>query len=171
MSMLTISGLNQFYGSSHTLRDVSLTVSEGACTVVLGRNGVGKTTLLKCLVGLLPVKTGVIGLAGHDLTHAPSHKRVRAGLGYVPQGRDIFPLLSVEENLRIGAFAGEANGAASARHFPFSRPGAGASRATSPAASSSNSPSGARCSPTRSCSCSTSQPKAFSRRSSRRSRR
>jgi len=119
MSMLTISGLNQFYGSSHTLRDVSLTVSEGACTVVLGRNGVGKTTLLKCLVGLLPVKTGVIGLAGHDLTHAPSHKRVRAGLGYVPQGRDIFPLLSVEENLRIGAFAGEANGAASARQFSF----------------------------------------------------
>jgi len=117
--MLIVDKLNQYYGGSHILRDVAFDVPDGKCTTLLGRNGVGKTTLLKCLVGLLPVKTGVIGLAGHDLTHAPSHKRVRAGLGYVPQGRDIFPLLSVEENLRIGAFAGEANGAASARQFSF----------------------------------------------------
>ena len=102
--MLKISALNQFYGSSHTLRDVSLNVAEGACTVVLGRNGVGKTTLLKCLVGLLPVKGGEI---------------VLAGLGYVPQGREIFPLLSVEENLRIGAYAGERNQSARGKQFSF----------------------------------------------------
>jgi urea transport system ATP-binding protein len=100
--MLKISALNQFYGSSHTLRDVSLNVAEGACTVVLGRNGVGKTTLLKCLVGLLPVKGGVL-----------------AGLGYVPQGREIFPQLSVEENLRIGAYAGERNQTAKGKQFSF----------------------------------------------------
>ncbi|MGA3248457.1 MAG: ATP-binding cassette domain-containing protein, partial [Paraburkholderia sp.] len=94
--MLKISALNQFYGSSHTLRDVSLNVAEGACTVVLGRNGVGKTTLLKCLVGLLPVKGGEIVLAGQPLTRTTSHRRALAGLGYVPQGREIFPLLSVE---------------------------------------------------------------------------
>jgi urea transport system ATP-binding protein len=105
--MLQIRELNQYYGGSHTLRDVSLNVADGACTVVLGRNGVGKTTLLKCLVGLLPVKTGEIALDGHDLTRARSEKRALAGLGYVPQGREIFPLLSVEENLQIGAYAGE----------------------------------------------------------------
>jgi len=90
MSMLQISAINQFYGSSHTLRDVSLQVAEGACTVVLGRNGVGKTTLLKCLVGLLPVKGGAIALGGRDLTRTPSHQRVHAGLGYVPQGATSF---------------------------------------------------------------------------------
>jgi urea transport system ATP-binding protein len=117
--MLTISSLNQYYGSSHTLRDVSLDVAEGACTVVLGRNGVGKTTLLKCLVGLLPVRTGDITLDGGAITRTPSHKRVAAGLGYVPQGRDIFPLLSVEENLRIGAYAGERSMARGGRQFSF----------------------------------------------------
>ena len=117
--MLKISALNQFYGSSHTLRDVSLSVAEGACTVVLGRNGVGKTTLLKCLVGLLPVKGGEIELAGQPLTRTPSHRRVLAGLGYVPQGREIFPQLSVEENLRIGAYAGERNQTAKGKQFSF----------------------------------------------------
>ncbi|HEY3599495.1 MAG TPA: urea ABC transporter ATP-binding subunit UrtE [Paraburkholderia sp.] len=117
--MLTISSLNQYYGSSHTLRDVSLTVAQGACTVVLGRNGVGKTTLLKCLVGLLPVKAGDITLDGRTLTRTPSHKRVAAGLGYVPQGRDIFPLLSVEENLRIGAYAGERHASLNGKQFSF----------------------------------------------------
>ncbi len=117
--MLKISALNQFYGSSHALRDVSLSVAEGACTVVLGRNGVGKTTLLKCLVGLLPVKGGEIELAGQPLTRAPSHRRVLAGLGYVPQGREIFPQLSVEENLRIGAYAGERNQTAKGKQFSF----------------------------------------------------
>jgi urea transport system ATP-binding protein len=119
MSMLQISAINQFYGSSHTLRDVSLEVAAGACTVVLGRNGVGKTTLLKCLVGLLPVKGGAISLGGRDLTRTPSHQRVHAGLGYVPQGRDIFPLLSVEENLRIGAYAGERTQTTKGKQFTF----------------------------------------------------
>jgi urea transport system ATP-binding protein len=101
------------------LRDVSLNVAEGACTVVLGRNGVGKTTLLKCLVGLLPVKGGEIVLAGQPLTRTPSHRRALAGLGYVPQGREIFPLLSVEENLRIGAYTGERNQTAGGKQFSF----------------------------------------------------
>jgi urea transport system ATP-binding protein len=117
--MLQISNLNQFYGSSHTLRDVSLKVADGACTVLLGRNGVGKTTLLKCLMGLLPVKAGEITLAGHAVTRAPSHKRVLAGLGYVPQGRHIFPQLTVEENLQIGAYGGEHNHSADAKRFSF----------------------------------------------------
>jgi urea transport system ATP-binding protein len=117
--MLKITGINQFYGSSHTLRDVSLEVAQGACTVVLGRNGVGKTTLLKCLVGLLPVKGGGIALAGSDITRTPCHKRVDAGLGYVPQGREIFPLLTVEENLQIGAYAGERNQTAEGKQFSF----------------------------------------------------
>jgi urea transport system ATP-binding protein len=106
--MLKISALNQFYGSSHTLRDVSLNVADGACTVVL-----------KCLVGLLPVKGGEIVLAGQPLTRTPSHRRALAGLGYVPQGREIFPLLSVEENLRIGAYAGERNQTARGKQFSF----------------------------------------------------
>jgi urea transport system ATP-binding protein len=117
--MLQIRELNQFYGGSHTLRDVSLNVADGACTVVLGRNGVGKTTLLKCLVGLLPVRTGEIALDGHDLTRARSEKRALAGLGYVPQGREIFPLLSVEENLQIGAYAGERRAALATHRFTF----------------------------------------------------
>ncbi|PLZ03047.1 urea ABC transporter ATP-binding subunit UrtE [Burkholderia sp. WAC0059] len=114
--MLTISDLNQYYGSSHTLRGVSLSVAEGTCTVLLGRNGVGKTTLLKCLVGLLPVKSGAIALRGHDLLRLPAHRRALAGLGYVPQGREIFPLLTVEENLLIGAYTGER---ASEKQFSF----------------------------------------------------
>jgi urea transport system ATP-binding protein len=119
MNMLKISALNQFYGSSHTLRDVSLSVADGACTVVLGRNGMGKTTLLKCLVGLLPVKGGEIELAGEPLTRTPSHRRALAGIGYVPQGREIFPRLSVEENLRIGAYTGERNQTAKGKQFSF----------------------------------------------------
>src|SRR5260370_7455459 len=120
--MLKISALNQFYGSSHPLRDVSMNVAEGACTVVLGRNGVGKTTLLKCLVGLLPVKTGDIVLAGQPLARTPSHRRVLAGLGYVPQGRDIFPLLSVEENLPIGPYPAEPNHTPPRTQLSFAHP-------------------------------------------------
>ncbi|MHB1667845.1 urea ABC transporter ATP-binding subunit UrtE [Thiomonas sp.] len=104
---LRMQGINQYYGSSHTLRNVSVCVAEGACTVVLGRNGVGKTTLLKCLMGLLPIEAGEIALDGRNLSALPTHKRVAAGLGYVPQGRDIFPELSVEENLKVGAYGGE----------------------------------------------------------------
>ena len=100
--MLTVSGLNQYYGGSHTLRDIAFDVPSGAVTAVLGRNGVGKSTLLKCLAGLLPVRSGAIGFDGVDVTKLPPHARARLGLGYVPQGREIFPRLTVEENLRMG---------------------------------------------------------------------
>jgi urea transport system ATP-binding protein len=109
--MLKVEKLNQYYGSSHTLRDVSFEVPAGACTAVLGRNGVGKTTLLKCLMGVLPAKSGRVSFAGRDITGMASHARVRLGIGYVPQGREIFPRLTVEENLRMG-LASRRNGAA-----------------------------------------------------------
>ena len=100
--MLSIDRLNQYYGSSHTLRDVTFDVPKGACTALLGRNGVGKTTLLKCLMGVLPVARGSITLDGQDITALPPFARVKLGVGYVPQGREIFPRLTVEENLRMG---------------------------------------------------------------------
>lgn len=100
--MLTITGLNQFYGQSHTLWDIKLTVKEGQCTCLMGRNGVGKTTLLKCIMGALPLQTGEMLYQGQDLANMPLEQRSRLGIGYVPQGRQIFPLLSVEENLKIG---------------------------------------------------------------------
>jgi urea transport system ATP-binding protein len=100
--MLSVKELNQYYGGSHILRGVSFDARVGEVTVVLGRNGVGKTTLLKSLMGVVPVKTGTIALDGQDLTHAPSYDRVRAGIGYVPQGREIFGRLTVQENLRMG---------------------------------------------------------------------
>ncbi|PPB85939.1 urea ABC transporter ATP-binding subunit UrtE [Acinetobacter soli] len=100
--MLNIQQINQFYGGSHILRDVSLSAACGQCSVVLGRNGVGKTTLLKCLMGLLPIKSGQIILDGKDISKLSPEQRVRAGLAYVPQGRDIFSTLSVEENILIG---------------------------------------------------------------------
>lgn len=100
--MISISSLNQYYGSSHTLKDVSLTIDPGTCTVLMGRNGVGKTTLLQCLTGLLPIRSGTLLLADQDITRVPVEKRATLGIGYVPQGRQIFPLLSVEENLLIG---------------------------------------------------------------------
>ena len=100
--MLAVTGLNQYYGGSHTLRDVAFEAPSGSVTTVLGRNGVGKTTLLKCLAGLLPVKGGTISFDGRDITRLPPHERARLGLGYVPQGREIFPRLTVEENLRLG---------------------------------------------------------------------
>ena len=109
--MLKVEKLNQYYGSSHTLRDVSFEVPAGACTAVLGGNGVGKTTLLRCLMGVLPVESGIVSFAGRDVTGMPSHARVRLGIGYVPQGREIFPRLTVEENLRMG-LASRRNGAA-----------------------------------------------------------
>jgi len=100
--MLTVENLNQYYGGSHILRNVAFTAPTGQVTCLLGRNGVGKTTLLKCLMGLVPAKTGNIVFDGEDLTKAEPHKRVKAGIGYVPQGREIFPRLTVEENLRMG---------------------------------------------------------------------
>jgi len=100
--MLKVDGLNQYYGGSHILRNVGFEAKPGEVTVVLGRNGVGKTTLLKSLMGVVPVKTGSVVLDGTDLTRATSYDRVRAGIGYVPQGREIFGRLTVEENLRMG---------------------------------------------------------------------
>jgi len=100
--MLTISGLNQYYGGSHTLRNVSFEIPKGACTTLLGRNGVGKTTLLKCLMGLVPATSGSLMLEGRDITRMSPYERAKLGLGYVPQGREIFPRLTVEENLLMG---------------------------------------------------------------------
>ncbi|WP_338051148.1 urea ABC transporter ATP-binding subunit UrtE [Propionivibrio soli] len=100
--MLKVENLNQYYGGSHILRGLSFDVEPGKVTSLLGRNGVGKTTLMKCLMGLVKSKTGRINFQGKDVTQAPSHERVRAGIGYVPQGREIFPRLTVEENLLMG---------------------------------------------------------------------
>jgi len=103
--MLAVESLEQYHGQSHTLRDVALDAARGACTVLMGRNGVGKTTLLQCLMGLLPIRTGRISLGERDITALSAERRAAAGLGYVPQGRQIFPLLTVEENLAIGLSA------------------------------------------------------------------
>jgi urea transport system ATP-binding protein len=97
--MLSVSGLNQFYGESHTLWDLDLSLEKGECLCVMGRNGVGKTTLLKSVMGLLPAATGKIEFGGKDLSKKAAEERARAGIGYVPQGREIFPLLTVEEYL------------------------------------------------------------------------
>ena len=100
---MVVEGLNQYYGGSHILRDVSFELPAGKVTALLGRNGVGKTTLLKTLMGLVPARTGTIRFNDRDLMKAKPHERARAGLGYVPQGREIFPRLTVEENLLMGA--------------------------------------------------------------------
>jgi len=100
--MLKVEALNQYYGGSHILRNLSFEVPMGKVTTLLGRNGVGKTTLLKTLMGLVPAASGSIRFEGQDITRAPSYRRVAAGIGYVPQGREIFPRLTVEENLLMG---------------------------------------------------------------------
>ena len=100
--MLQIKNVNQYYGGSHILQDVSIDAQLGKVTVILGRNGVGKTTLLKSLMGLVPIKTGAITFDGKAIQDATPYQRARAGIGFVPQGREIFARLSVEENLRMG---------------------------------------------------------------------
>jgi urea transport system ATP-binding protein len=100
--LLEIRGLNTYYGESHILRDVDLTVQSGEMVCLIGRNGVGKTTLLKSLIGLLHPRNGEILLNGSSLDRKPPHRRARAGIGYVPQGREIIPQLTVEENLMLG---------------------------------------------------------------------
>ena len=100
--MLSVQGLNQYYGESHTLWNLDMDVPEGQCTVLMGRNGVGKTTLLQCIMGLLNTRDGNIRYQGQDLRGINAEKRANLGIGYVPQGRQIFPLLTVEENLLIG---------------------------------------------------------------------
>jgi urea transport system ATP-binding protein len=100
--MLKLEGVNQYYGGSHILRNLGFEAKLGEVTVVLGRNGVGKTTLLKSLMGLVPIKTGSIQLDGREIHKLTPYERVRLGVGYVPQGREIFGRLTVEENLRMG---------------------------------------------------------------------
>src|SRR3954447_23570461 len=102
MSVLAVKALNQFYGGSHTLWDVDLAVPAGSRTCLMGRNGMGKTTLLKCIMGLVRASSGEILFANTDLRTLPPEARARLGIGYVPQGREIFPQLTVEENLRVG---------------------------------------------------------------------
>ncbi len=100
--MLSLHGVNQFYGQSHTLWDLDIQIPAGRCTCVMGRNGVGKTTLMQCIMGLLPLKSGAMHYQGQDLARLAAERRAALGIGFVPQGRQIFPLLTVEENLRIG---------------------------------------------------------------------
>jgi urea transport system ATP-binding protein len=101
-ALLKVEGLYQFYGKSNILRDVSLEVPVGKCTCLMGRNGVGKSTLLECLMGLIPLRSGKVSYKGKDITKIRPEDRARMGVGYVPQGRQIFPLLTVEENLLVG---------------------------------------------------------------------
>jgi urea transport system ATP-binding protein len=115
--MLSVTDLNQYYGGSHILRNLGFEVPAGKVTALLGRNGVGKTTLLKTLVGLVPAASGQIAFGGADITRQPAFARARAGIGYVPQGREIFPRLSVEENLRMGLAARPAGGSIPQRVF------------------------------------------------------
>jgi urea transport system ATP-binding protein len=102
-SMLDVTGLNQFYGGSHILRDVTMQVPQGSLTVLLGRNGVGKTTLMRCLMGVVRARSGTIAWRGQTLDTLAPPARVARGIGYVPQGREIFARLTVEENLLVGA--------------------------------------------------------------------
>ena len=100
--MLTIEKVSVNYGGSRILNDVDLTVATGQVVCLMGRNGVGKTTLLKAIMGLLRARTGKIHFDNLDITRSPTHLRAQAGIGYVPQGRGIFPYLSVYENLLMG---------------------------------------------------------------------
>jgi urea transport system ATP-binding protein len=102
MNMLSINQLNQYYGESHTLWDIDFELEDGKCNCLMGRNGVGKTTLLNCIMGLQAVRSGSLVFKGEDITRVNAEKRASLGIGYVPQGRQIFPLLTVQENLRIG---------------------------------------------------------------------
>jgi urea transport system ATP-binding protein len=104
--MLNIHNLNQFYGGSHILWDVNMSVPAGSVTCLMGRNGMGKTTLLKCIMGLLPTVSGELNYEGQEIRRVAAERRASMGIGYVPQGREIFSQLTVEENLRIGLSAG-----------------------------------------------------------------
>ena len=100
--MLNVLDINQYYGSSHTLRGITMTVKQGECMALLGRNGVGKTTLLQCLMGVQPLASGSIDFDGKDISKLAPHARAALGMAYVPQGREIFARLTVEENILMG---------------------------------------------------------------------
>ncbi len=100
--MLNVQGINQYYGSSHTLRGITMSVKQGECMALLGRNGVGKTTLLQCLMGVQPLASGSIHFDGKDISKLAPHARAALGMAYVPQGREIFARLTVEENILMG---------------------------------------------------------------------
>jgi urea transport system ATP-binding protein len=100
--MLDVTNIDLYYGAAIALRQVSITATPGAVTCLLGRNGVGKTSLLRAILGAHPVSCGTICWNGEDITHLPTYQRARRGIAWVPQGRDIFPLLSVRENLETG---------------------------------------------------------------------
>ncbi|WP_413430085.1 urea ABC transporter ATP-binding subunit UrtE [Synechococcus sp. Cu2B8-bc1011] len=119
MTMLEIRGLNTYYGESHILRDVDLRVRAGEMVCLIGRNGVGKTTLLKSLIGLLKPRSGEIVFEGQGMERQPPHRRARSGIGYVPQGREIIPQLTVEENLMLGMEALPGGLARNRRIDPF----------------------------------------------------
>jgi len=114
--MLSLERVNHFYGESHTLWDLTLEVPAGSCTCLMGRNGVGKTTTLKCIMGLLPLRSGEIRFDGASLSSQPAESRARLGIGYVPQGREIFPRLTVDENLRLGLVVNRGDGGRVAYH-------------------------------------------------------
>ena len=103
--MLQIRGLTQYYGGSNVLRGIDLDVPKGTCVALLGRNGVGKTTLLRCIMGMLPVRAGTLRFEDKDVTRLSPYERARRGIGYVPQGREIFPRLTVAENIAVGESA------------------------------------------------------------------
>lgn len=103
--MLKVSGVNQFYDESHILWDLNIEAKEGNCTCVMGRNGVGKTTLMKCIMGLLPIRSGTIEFNGKPIQNLAAESRAPIGIGYVPQGREIFGQLTVEENMKVALFS------------------------------------------------------------------
>jgi urea transport system ATP-binding protein len=103
--MLNVENLNHYYSQSHTLWDIDLALETGKCNCLMGRNGVGKTTLLNCIMGLQPLRSGSMRYGDRDITRLDAEQRASLGIGYVPQGRQIFPLLTVRENLQIGLYA------------------------------------------------------------------
>jgi urea transport system ATP-binding protein len=117
MNLLSVENLNQYYGGSHILRDISFQMQKGKVTVLLGRNGVGKTTLLKAIMGLIPVRTGQIDLQGQSMEKWPPYARAKAGIGFVPQGREIFARLTVLDNLRMGLATQPSNASISEEIF------------------------------------------------------
>ena len=116
--MINIEQVNQRYGGTQILWDLDLDIPKGKVTCIMGRNGVGKTTLLKCLMGLLPVASGSITLEGEKIESRSAEQRAPLGVGYVPQGRDVFPLLTVEENLKVGLPIRKGRGKGDGKEIP-----------------------------------------------------